>query len=221
MRIPELLLPERRDDAVEALRCYYGLGRHGEAGHGTFTGARFDTWAHGPDGDPSPHRFTADDIVAVSMLSVHVPAAAALQLLDTQAGAFAATLYDLGPDEDLVDQTQPWDHEWAGSRLWTDLVGLEDVGPTTASKLFARKRPRLRPIYDSVVARVIGTEQIWEPLRAYLQTHPQLHGDLISLRTGAGLPGAVSALRVFDVVAWMQGKDYAPCRWSSVPAGSA
>ncbi|MEP7738883.1 DUF6308 family protein [Nocardioides sp. 31GB23] len=108
---------------------------------------------------------------------------------------------------------------WVTALGWP--AGAGDVGPTTASKLYARKRPRLRPIYDSVVARVIGTEQIWEPLRAYLQDCPDLHGDLISLRTDAGLPDAVSPLRIFDVVAWMEGKGYTPCRWPSVPVGSA
>ncbi len=41
---------------------------------------------------------------------------------------------------------------------------LPGVGATKASKLFARKRPRLRPIYDSVVAEVMDTrQQHWEP----------------------------------------------------------
>ena len=94
------------------------------------------------------------------------------------------------------------------------MLGLDDVGPTTASKLYARKRPKLRPIYDAVVARVIGTHNIWEPLRAHLQAHPELHDHLFDLRGRAGLPDAVSALRVFDVVTWMEGKKYTPCRWS-------
>ncbi|MEV6558557.1 DUF6308 family protein [Nocardia sp. NPDC051756] len=41
---------------------------------------------------------------------------------------------------------------------------------TTASKLLARKRPRLLPIWDSVVAGVFGTRNhhlvpVWEALR--------------------------------------------------------
>lgn len=42
---------------------------------------------------------------------------------------------------------------------------VPSVGRTTASKLIARKRPRLYPIYDAVVGNVLGTE------RAYLE-HP-------------------------------------------------
>jgi hypothetical protein len=85
-------------------------------------------------------------------------------------------------------------------------MALPEVGATTASKLLARKRPRLRPIYDTVVARVIGSQQIWEPLRTLLCAQPELHERLHGLRQQAGLPEAVSPLRVFDVVAWMEGK---------------
>src|SRR3954453_22342567 len=96
--------------------------------------------------------------------------------------------------------------------LWTTLMGLSDVGATTDSKLYARKRPPLRPIYDSVVARVFG-DDIWE-LRAQLQTDPGLQGRLTGLRDELGLPEEVTALRVFDVVACMEGKGYTVCRWT-------
>jgi Family of unknown function (DUF6308) len=51
-----------------------------------------------------------------------------------------------------------------------ELEALPGVGSTIASKLLARKRPRLRPIYDSVVATVTNTRaQLWEPLRVALR----------------------------------------------------
>ena len=47
---------------------------------------------------------------------------------------------------------------------------LPGVGATKASKLVARKRPRLRPIWDSVVTIVTGAvEQQWELVRLTLR----------------------------------------------------
>ena len=73
-------------------------------------------------------------------------------------------------------------------------------------RLLARKRPRLRPSYDTVVAEVVGSTSLWEPMRDHITSHPELHDRLINLREQANLPDEVSALRVFDVIAWMEGK---------------
>lgn len=188
--------------ALTALRRYYGTsGKPSQ-----FTGARFDTWDSNGTRWADRDRFTADDLVAVSLLSVNVSAAAAILLLDTQADAFSDLLTELGDDRDLADEHVPWPDDWAGWILFNKLLKLPDVGPTTASKLLARKRPRLRPIYDSVVATVVGSQQLWEPLRDALTADPVLHERLLGLRDEAGLPEDVSALRVFDVVTWMEGK---------------
>ena len=135
-----------------------------------------------------------------------VPPAAAIGLLDTSAAEFGRLLRELGSDRDLVEETQSWSDDWAGWRLWSELMVLPGVGATTASKLLARKRPRLRPIYDSVVATVIDSHDIWEPLRRLLTEQNDIHLRLLHLREQAGLTDAVTALRVFDVIAWMEGK---------------
>ncbi len=204
MRLPESLQDPDDSRALAALVRYYGEDGSRPS---SYTGARFDTWDSTGTRPADQDKFTADDLVAVSFLSVDVPAAAAIQLLDTKADEFSRLLEELGSDRDLADVTEPWDETWAGSRLWVGLVGLPGVGATTASKLFARKRPRLRPIYDSVVAEVIGSTSIWEPLRAALVADPNLQARLLRLRDKANLPDEVSALRVFDVVAWIEGKD--------------
>ncbi|MCL8026464.1 DUF6308 family protein [Nocardioides bruguierae] len=168
----KLLAAASHDQAASVLACYYGLGLHRE--HKPFTGARFDTWDSTGTRADDVNRFTADDLVAVSFLSVEVPPLAAVELLDTRADHFAARLIAVGPDRDLATETEPWAADWPGWLLWTALMGLPGVGATIASKLYARKRPRLRPVYDTVVAKVIGSDNIWEPLRAELQRSPGL-----------------------------------------------
>ena len=138
---------------------------------------------------------------------------AAWALLVEQTDDFAALLRELGADRDLVQETLPWPDDWAGRRLWKKLVALPRIGPTTASKLYARKRPRLRPIYDSVVAKVLHSEEVWEPLRAQLQLDGSLHQRLVRLGDQAEVPAAVPALRVFDVVTWMEGTYGHRCPW--------
>jgi hypothetical protein len=72
----------------------------------------------------------------------------------------------------------------------TALRGLRNVGWTKATKLIARKRPRLYSIWDSVVSEVLGTGRshlnpVWEALRA---DDCGLHRRLLSLCKEAGLP---------------------------------
>ncbi|WP_410793571.1 DUF6308 family protein [Kribbella sp. C-35] len=208
MKLPSLVEVDRRSDALRVLSCYYGLNGH-EAHR--YTGARFDTWDSAGSRDSSHNRFTADDLVAVSFLSVNVPPLAAEALLDTRANEFAELLEELGPDRDLVDERTPWTEDWVGWRLWGMLDALPSVGPTTASKLYARKRPRLRPIYDSVIAEVIGSTTLWEPLRTHLQQDPGLHPHLLSLRDDLRPPFDLSALRILDVLLWMHGKNNTIC----------
>ncbi|MFC9768511.1 DUF6308 family protein [Rhodococcus jostii] len=50
---------------------------------------------------------------------------------------------------------------------------------------------------------ILGTEKA-EALRA---DDAALHHRLLSIRDAAGLPEEISALRVFDVIAWMDGKN--------------
>lgn len=202
MRLPQALQDADDAGAIRALTRYYG----GSTPLDSFTGARFDTWDSTGSRQADINRFTADDLVAVTFLSVDVPALAAIILLDTRADTFSSLLTDLGPDRDLVGEHDPWPDKWVGWTLWKELVALPGVGPTTASKLLARKRPRLRPIYDSVVADVVGSKRLWEPLRSRLVSDLSLHERLVRLRQEAGLDEAVSALRVFDVIAWMEGK---------------
>lgn len=204
--LPNALADPRDNTAALELLCLY----YGEVfcGPGAATGAAFDLW-DSSDGRADWDRFTAHDLVAVTFLSVDVPAPAARLLLRDRADEFSALLVEVGPDRDLVDELEPFADDSAEWRLMNQLRGLPRVGNTTASKLLARKRPRLRPIWDQVVAEVTGTHQNqWEPLRTALRDDDKaLHRRLVRLRDEAGLPAGISPLRVFDVICWREGKN--------------
>lgn len=200
MRLPKCLMTTDDTQALAYLREYYGAPDR-------YTGARFDTWDPSGTRASSENVFTSDDLVAVSFLSVQIPSGLAIDLVDDRRAEFSDMLRAIGPDRDLVDEEEPvTDHP--GYALIEALKTYPDVGPTTASKLMARKRPRLRPIYDSVVARVLDGEQVfWEPMRLMLKENDHaLHKRLLELRKDAGLPDPISAIRVLDVIAWMEGR---------------
>jgi hypothetical protein len=197
-RLPTALQDDDDAKAVEVLQRYFG-----RSGGSRFTGSFFDGWAQPQD----PYRFTADDFVAVSFLTVFVPPLAARQVLEQQIDLFSELLHDVGPDRDLVEEEGSIDPGWPGWRLQTELRKLPDVGRTIASKLCARKRPRLLPIYDLHIGVVTNArKEQWVPLRDALQANGgALHERLLRLHRLADLPPEVSPLRVHDVIAWMQG----------------
>jgi hypothetical protein len=131
-------------------------------------------------------------------------------LLRDRAAELCDLLAELGPDRDLVGEDKPLtDDCWPGWRLQAALRDIPGIDTTTATKLIARKRPRLRPIWDKVVAKVTGSHKHqWEPVRVALreQNHA-LHERLVHLHGAAGLSTTVTPLRVFDVIAWREGKD--------------
>lgn len=205
-RLPDALHPENERDAIDLLTGYFDHEAF-YSGRG-FSGGFFDTWDPTGTRAASADVFTPDDLQAVAFLSTEIAPRAAVDLLRRCSSEFSDLLSRVDPDLDLVDVTGDMDEAWPATRLYRRLRQLPDVGPTRASKLLARKRPRLVPIYDTVVdAHVLGGSGVlWEPLREALQRDDKaLHRHLLYLREAAGLPQAVSPLRVFDVVAWREG----------------
>ena len=150
-------------------------------------------------GQNPPGAVTADDLLAVSLLDIAWRPEAVRQLLGSRAGSVSAMLGEIPADVDLwavpdaeLDTVDP---------LWDALLEMPGVGTATASKLLARKRPRLCPATDKVVIRAAGLPgQTWEALRCLLQD-PQARDSLEALRppeaAGAGL------LRLLDVAIWI------------------
>lgn len=208
IRLPKVLREGDDATAIDILREYFTRSVV-KTGH-IRTGARWDAWDPSGRRDADADVFTADDLVAVTLLSVRVPAQGAWLLLGERRDEMTGLLAAVGPDRDLVDESDPMTSASPAWQLENALREIHGIGRTIASKLIARKRPRLYPIYDDVVGRQLGTRAAHlEPIRLALREDDgALHGRLLDLRDRAGLDESVPALRVLDVLAWMQGKGF-------------
>lgn len=192
--------------AVKYLRKYF----HGEGRSAPYTGSYFERLFGGGDAPGVADRFTPEDFLAVSMMSVNVPALSAIRLLFEQAGETSALLRQIPSDLDLVDAKDEIAPGSPADQLWNLLREPKDgLGPTITSKLLARKRPRLVPITDAVVKVALSRtgDEYWVPLRELMAADNRtMHTRMLGLRRQAEIPDHVSAIRVFDVLIWMHGK---------------
>jgi hypothetical protein len=185
-------------NAADLVRTYF---------FGGYTGARFNAFAGGGDRPDAVGNFTADDLVAVSLLSVDVPGRAALEILENRARVLNSLLQQIPFDISLADADASLIRkESAAWKLWEDLVEIHQVGWVTASKLLARKRPHLLPVYDNVVRDALrpGPDGFWKSLHEELRRDNQaLVGRLEMIRSQSGIGDDISLLRVLDVAVWM------------------
>lgn len=196
------------EDAVTSLRRYFGL-----ADGAAYTGARFEHLG----GEQVADAVTAEDLVAVQMLSVSMPERVSLDLLEGDLGQQMSKLLREIPSElDMVDaEAGELESGSAAEWAWDLLDAQYGVGWVKAGKLLARKRPRLVPVYDRVVRCVLGSpSSFWLDLHRALRADGHaLHHELLYLRERAGIPKTVSPLRVCDVVLWMaHHEDHRPLR---------
>ena len=104
-----------------------------------FAGATFETL------EPNDHdAFSASDLLGAGLLDVPFLPRAVRTLLQTQCDAFNALLAAVPPDVDLWRASD--EQLLPAYALSTQARKLDGVGPTRASKLMARKRPRLIPV---------------------------------------------------------------------------
>ncbi|WP_127360468.1 DUF6308 family protein [Actinacidiphila soli] len=197
--------------AAELLRRYWGQHPDGSP---RYTGSRFERLAGGGDKPSVANRFTADDVMAVSTLSVTIRARAALRLVEPAAeDCYSDLLEQLPTDVELVDADQDIIAKGGPAwQLWERLRETDDIGPVGAGKLLARKRPRLLPVYDSVIKRVFNRPHndltFWSDMRSALRADDQkLVNHLEAVRDLSGIGDDITVLRVLDTAAWLHGKD--------------
>ena len=167
-----------------------------------FSGRWFEIF--GAMGDPN--RFGPSDVLAVEALSVEVPTESAARLLLSEADRFNSLLELVPADKDLWDvEKSVVDSGSAVDRLHAELDDLPKVGWVTAGKLIAAKRPRLIPILDKEVRRMLkpAKGRFWVTMHDALADEAR-RSVLANVCDNA--PDDVSLLRRVDVALWMHAK---------------
>lgn len=202
-----LPMPEKLIDIV------YGEG----VGHlgayftpGAYTGQWFEAFAGGGDRAEARDRITVDDLYAVEALNVKVPFAVGKELLEGQLGRdVSACLREIPTDAELgtggagelVADGRHANEAW---KLLNNRSKKTGIGWVIAGKLLARKRPKLIPVYDTIVRCQFGEpEQVWLKLHSELIANDgELRTALVEIRATVGIDDQVSTLRVLDIVLW-------------------
>jgi hypothetical protein len=215
MAIPDILDEDHIDTAAKLLGTYY---RRTTAGVPAYTGSMYNCWGGGGDTSRDANRVTSDDLIAVSFLSGDIPGEAAFGILETQAALISDLLAQIPADLDMADvQADEFDKVLGEAspalQLWHVLrgrgTGRWGMGETRTSKLMARKRPRLVPVYDSVVGRLmsldLGSAGQWKRWHTALTDGTGLPQRLQEVRRIARITDPIADLRVMDIVLWMYG----------------
>jgi hypothetical protein len=206
LTIPAVIDADDGRAAVEAIEEYFGRGE----GQVPYTGASFDRLGGGGDRAAVANEITAEDLVAVSMLSVYVPPRAALRILIDQRAEITAMLEQIPTDLCLGDVSAahivPDWPPWQLSRL---LRRHDGVGPVISSKILARKRPHLLPVYDDVVRvqyQLVDDTGFWAAMARALNADDRaVYHRLHAIRDKAAVAD-ISVLRVLDIATWISGR---------------
>jgi hypothetical protein len=177
-----------------------------------FAGMTFSDLGRNP-----PDAITADDLLAVSLLDITWRPQAVRSLLGSQQRQLSAMLAAIPQATDL------WDADSETIRpidvLWDALTAIDGVGSASATKLLARKRPRLCPISDSVVNKAVDVpHRTWDVLRCLLQD-PAARAEVEALRPAAA--AGASLLRILDVALWVSYSRSGAAQWMREKAGMA
>lgn len=188
------------DYAVEIVAKYFKSG--------TYTGGWFDHYAGGGDRPETANRFEDDDIVAVSFLGARLPGRAAYAILEDRSEEFGDLLTQIPGDVDLWDAPDEMlGPDSPARQLLERLVELPGMTFIAATKLLARKRPRLLPAYDRVLKVTLdrgNDDDWWIPLKAALTTKSNFVKTLTKLREDSEVGTDISILRVLHAAIWMR-----------------
>ena len=199
---PEPGVPHSVEAAADAVRSYI---------EDKYTGAAFDGF-----GENNPVKITSDDLIAVTMLSIHIREKSTSSLrpssilkLDSLADQIADRLGQIPTDRELHTLTQGEFERWLGpgspgDELYWLLRKRASMPRVAVYKLLARKRLLLMPIRDTVVERALGQTQDewWRPWWEALTTEPEIVSRLAQIRQRSGA-ARLSLVRVADIVPWM------------------
>ena len=171
---------------------------------GAYTGASYEKYAK-----PGTNVFTAEDIVAVSMLSVNIPGSVSNWVLGTGAAELTDLLTKLksNPKIENTDMSKNG-NAW---KLWKSIFVKWGMGETKTSKLIAAKRPDLFPVFDTHVAAALGisANDYWTPWKEFMCSEEGARcAAVVEAMAAKNSINEVSVLRLFDVVVWMRQHGY-------------
>ncbi|MFC8491841.1 DUF6308 family protein [Streptomyces sp. NPDC057235] len=209
LKIPAILWD--RQYVAGLLRRYWALLPDGSP---AYTGARFERLTGGGDQPEVANHFTPADFIAVATLSVDVPVRAVLHVLEpTGCNPYSRLLSQIpvglelaaAEERHIAKDSPAWN-------LWQRLRDVDGIGSVGAGKLVARKRPRLLPVYDSVVKKVFERPStdlsFWSDVRHALRADDRmLVAHLEDVRGLAGISEDIGVLRILDTAAWLHGRD--------------
>ena len=209
------------DDAVRAAarRIYANLtaGGLGRAvaiyfSEPIFAGMTFSELGRNPSDE-----ITADDLLAVSLLDITWRPEVVRILLGRHRQQFSGMLAAIPQEVDLWDASD--DVASHIDVLWDALTAIDGIGTASATKLLARKRPRLCPISDSVVIKAVDVPgRTWDVLRCLLRD-PAARAAIEALRPA--IAAQASLLRILDVALWVSHSGSAAAQWVRERAGMA
>jgi hypothetical protein len=177
-----------------------------------FAGMTFSNLGRNPPGE-----ITADDLLAVTLLDIFWRPHVVRVLLGSQQRDLSQMLAAIPADLDLWDAGD--DVAKHIDALWDALTAIDGIGTASATKLLARKRPRLCPISDSVVIKAVGVPgRTWDVLRCLLQD-PACRSQVEALRPAAAAEATL--LRILDVILWISHSETAAAHWVRAAAGMA
>jgi hypothetical protein len=213
------LLPT--DDAVHAaarrLRTDLTADGLGRAIAAYFTEPNFAGMTFSDLGRNPPGEIIADDLLAVALLDITWRPRVVRILLGSGQERLSQMLAALPQATDLWDACE--DTMRQIDVLWDALTAIDGIGTASATKLLARKRPRLCPISDSVVIKAVDVPgRTGDVLRCLLQD-PEARAEVEALRPAAA--AQASLLRILDVALWVTHSGSAAAQWVRDNAGMA
>ena len=170
-----------------------------------FTGSSYEKFF---DWRENPNEFTAQDLVAVSMLSVNIPPRVAKWVLNEGKTELSELLKKIYPtDLSIKSEDVYLSKNSTPYKLWKSIRDRRGMGETKTSKLIATKRPNLFPIFDRHVAHAlkITEKDYWLPWQKFLRSEngesciEKARGFAAELQIEG-----VSDLSLLDVIVWMR-----------------
>lgn len=194
----DLAVAAHRMDEVLSAESTRGLVAAYFRPDSTFAGATFDTFRTSTEA--RNNEITSDDLVAITLLDVSCTPTAVRKLFGSHRARLTELFRTIPADQPLWER----EPETAAAMLELRNVLRSEVriGYVTTTKLMARKRPHLVPIFDSVVSSVLGGWPTWQVFQTLLEDEDRR--NRIEALRGAD-SAEVSLLRLLDVALWMSG----------------